>query len=104
VVARSAVLRGGSAVVRSRRVAQCVGAVVAHPLGPRLAARKTIGQRHIERQVVPVRSALCRKVSGDATDGNLLAGARGSSFGNCTKDEPDSDRNGGHHDPADERV
>lgn len=42
MVARSAVLRGVSAVVRSRRVAQCVGAVIAHPLGPRLAARKTI--------------------------------------------------------------
>jgi hypothetical protein len=41
VVARSAVLRGVSAVVRSRRVAPCVGAVIAHPLGPRLVARKT---------------------------------------------------------------
>src|SRR5450755_2853333 len=33
----------------------------------------------------------------------LDAGARGSAFVNCTKDEPDGDRNGGHDDPADDR-
>jgi hypothetical protein len=35
--------------------------------------------------------------------GHLPAGARGPAFVNGTKDEPDGDRNGGHHDPADDR-
>jgi hypothetical protein len=34
------------------------------PVGQGLPER--IGQRHVERRVVAVRSALCRKVSGDA--------------------------------------
>jgi hypothetical protein len=38
------------------------------------SVRRRIDNRHIERRVVPVRSALCRKVSSDAIDGNLREG------------------------------